>query len=104
MSSMPSSPADQAAPGGVDEVPQYSVEVPLLGRLGKCAVCGLAYLRRRTRPALTVWTSAEAADWENSTLHVTGSRVEHWPGVGRYLHEERPERTVRLIREWSDAV
>ncbi|WP_406011004.1 alpha/beta hydrolase [Streptomyces sp. NBC_00637] len=61
-----------------------------------------AYLRRRTQPALTVWTAAQAAAWERSTLHVTGSRVEHWPGVGHYLHEERPENTIRLIREWAD--
>ncbi|WP_329341671.1 alpha/beta hydrolase [Streptomyces sp. NBC_00663] len=62
-----------------------------------------AYLRRRTQPALTVWTSAEAADWERSTLHVPGSRVDHWPGVGHYLHEEHPERTVRLIQERAAA-
>ncbi|MCI3278388.1 alpha/beta fold hydrolase [Streptomyces cylindrosporus] len=62
-----------------------------------------AYLRRRTRPALTVWTAAEPAAWERSTLHVTGSRVEHWPGIGHYLHEERPEDTVRLVLEWADA-
>ncbi|MFK4100710.1 alpha/beta fold hydrolase [Streptomyces sp. NPDC019531] len=61
-----------------------------------------AYLRRRTQPALTVWTEAEAASWERSTLHVAGSRVEHWPGIGHYLHEERPEDTVRLIEEWAD--
>ncbi|MGI5452398.1 alpha/beta fold hydrolase [Streptomyces sp. CA-249302] len=61
-----------------------------------------AYLRRRTRPALTVWTSAEAADWERGFLPTPGSRVEHWPGTGHYLHEERAERTVRLIREWVD--
>lgn len=56
-----------------------------------------AYLRRRTRPALTVWTSAEAAAWERSTLHIPGSRVDHWPGTGHYLHEEQVERTIRLI-------
>nr|WP_319213152.1 alpha/beta hydrolase [Streptomyces sp. ME02-8801-2C] len=60
------------------------------------------YLRRRIRPALTVWTSAEAAAWEETTLHMPGSRVEHWPGVGHYLHEEQPERTVRLIRRWAE--
>ncbi|MFD3503249.1 alpha/beta fold hydrolase [Streptomyces sp. NPDC058678] len=59
-----------------------------------------AYLRRRTQPALTVWTSAEAARWERGTLHVPGSRVDHWPGVGHYLHEEHPERTVRLVQDW----
>ncbi|RRR71509.1 alpha/beta fold hydrolase [Streptomyces sp. RP5T] len=62
-----------------------------------------AYLRRRTRSALTVWTSAEAADWERSTLHVPGSRVDHWPGVGHYLHEEHPERATRLIEQWADS-
>ncbi|MFI1568932.1 alpha/beta fold hydrolase [Streptomyces sp. NPDC020490] len=62
-----------------------------------------AYLRRRPQPALTVWTSAEAAVWERTTLHVTGSRVEHWPGVGHYLHEEQPGRTVRLIEAWAAA-
>ncbi|MDT7846711.1 alpha/beta fold hydrolase [Streptomyces justiciae] len=62
-----------------------------------------AYLRRRSCPALTVWASAEAAEWERGTLRVSGSRVEHWPGVGHYLHEERPERTVRLLREWADS-
>lgn len=61
-----------------------------------------AYLRQRTQPALTVWTSAEAARWERTTLHVPGSRVDHWPGAGHYLHEEHPEHTVRLIREWAD--
>ncbi|WP_406430792.1 alpha/beta hydrolase [Streptomyces sp. NBC_00631] len=60
-----------------------------------------AYLRRRPQPALTVWTSTEAAAWERGFLQTQGSRVEHWPGTGHYLHEERPERTVRLIREWA---
>ncbi|MBT2419428.1 alpha/beta hydrolase [Streptomyces sp. ISL-22] len=60
-----------------------------------------AYLRRRTRPALTVWTFAEAAAWERRTLHVPGSRVDHWPGTGHYLHEEHPRRTVRLIEDWA---
>lgn len=60
-----------------------------------------AYLRRRPHLALTVWTSAEAAEWERNTLHVPGSRVELWPGVGHYLHEECPDRATRLIREWS---
>ncbi|MFG2958356.1 alpha/beta fold hydrolase [Streptomyces sp. NPDC048291] len=59
-----------------------------------------AYLRRRTRRALTVWTSAEAAAWERDTLHVPGSRVDHWPDSGHYLHEEHPERTVRLVQDW----
>ncbi|MBP5860281.1 alpha/beta fold hydrolase [Streptomyces sp. LBUM 1484] len=60
-----------------------------------------AHLRRRSQPALTVWTSAEAAAWERGTLHVPGSRVEHWPHTGHYLHEERTERTIRLIRDWA---
>ncbi|MFJ9250576.1 alpha/beta fold hydrolase [Streptomyces sp. NPDC101776] len=59
------------------------------------------YLRRRTCRALTVWTSAEAADWERGTLRAPGSRVDHWPGTGHYLHEEHPERTVRLIGQWT---
>jgi pimeloyl-ACP methyl ester carboxylesterase len=62
------------------------------------------HLSRRTQPALTVWTSAEAAAWERGTLHVPGSRVEHWPGTGHYLHEERPERTLRLIEDWAGPV
>ncbi|MER7480140.1 alpha/beta hydrolase [Streptomyces sp. NPDC126510] len=60
------------------------------------------YLRLRTRPALTVWTSAEAADWERGTLLVPGSRVDHWPDSGHYLHEEHVARTVRLLRAWAD--
>lgn len=59
------------------------------------------YLHHRTRPALTVWTSAEAAAWERGTLHVPGSRVDHWPGTGHYLHEEHPQRTVHLIEDWA---
>ncbi|MFE2489434.1 alpha/beta fold hydrolase [Streptomyces mirabilis] len=60
-----------------------------------------AYLLRRHQPTLTVWTSAEAAEWERGTLHVPGSRVEHWPETGHYLHEERTERTIELIRDWT---
>lgn len=60
------------------------------------------HLRARTRPALTVWTSAEAAVWERGTLHVPGSRVEHWPDSGHYLHEEHVGRTVRLLGDWAD--
>ncbi|MES5818144.1 alpha/beta hydrolase [Streptomyces sp. RG80] len=60
-----------------------------------------AYLRRRRRPALTVWTSREAAAWESGLPQLPGSRVEHWPDTGHYLHEERYERTVRLIGEWA---
>ncbi|MFD9327702.1 alpha/beta fold hydrolase [Streptomyces sp. NPDC060065] len=60
-----------------------------------------AYLSKRTQPALTVWTSAAAAAWERTTLHVPGSRADHWPGLGHYLHEEQPERTVQLIAAWS---
>ncbi|GAP50540.1 hypothetical protein [Streptomyces azureus] len=58
-----------------------------------------AYLRRRTQPALTVWTSAEAAARERGTLTVPGSRVDHWPDGGHYLHEEYVERTLRLPRD-----
>ncbi|MDX3643576.1 alpha/beta hydrolase [Streptomyces sp. MB09-02B] len=60
-----------------------------------------AYLRRRTQPALTVWTTAPAATWERGTLHVPGSRVEHWPDTGHYLHGEHVERTVRLLEDWA---
>jgi pimeloyl-ACP methyl ester carboxylesterase len=60
-----------------------------------------AYLRRRTQPALTVWTSAEAAAWEVNSLHVPGSRIDHWPDTGHYLHEEHPQRTVHLIESWA---
>ncbi len=60
-----------------------------------------AYLRHRTQPALTVWTSPKAAEGERGTLRVPGSRVEHWPHTGHYLHEERLERTTRLIRDWA---
>lgn len=60
-----------------------------------------AYLRERTQRALTVWTSASAAAWERGTLHVPGSRVDHWPGTGHYLHEERLDETIRLIRDWA---
>lgn len=59
------------------------------------------YLRRRLQPALTVWTSEEAATWERTTLHVPGSRVDHWAGTGHYLHEERAERTIRLLGDWA---
>jgi pimeloyl-ACP methyl ester carboxylesterase len=61
------------------------------------------YLRRRTRPALTVWTFAEAAAWERGIPHTPGSRVDHWPGTGHYLHEEHPRRTIRLIEDWTTA-
>ncbi|MFJ9154127.1 alpha/beta fold hydrolase [Streptomyces sp. NPDC102270] len=60
-----------------------------------------AYLRRRICPALTVWTSAEAADWERSTLRGPESRVDHWAATGHYLHEEHPGRTIRLIEQWA---
>ncbi|MET7698545.1 alpha/beta hydrolase [Streptomyces sp. NPDC005485] len=60
-----------------------------------------AYLRRRPQPALTVWTSPEAAGWERGTLHAPGSRVDHWPGTGHYLHEEHPRRTIQLIDDWA---
>ncbi|MFJ6294226.1 alpha/beta fold hydrolase [Streptomyces griseoviridis] len=60
-----------------------------------------AYLGRRPQPALTVWTSEEAAAWERGTLRVPGSRVDHWAGTGHYLHEERTERTVRLLTAWA---
>ncbi|WP_181801572.1 alpha/beta fold hydrolase [Streptomyces shenzhenensis] len=58
------------------------------------------YLRRRTQPGLTVWTSAEAAAWEKRNLHVPGSRVDHWSDSGHYLHEEHPQRTIQLITDW----
>lgn len=59
-----------------------------------------AYLRHRTQPALTVWTSEQAAAWERGTLHVPGSRVDHWPDTGHHLHEEHPERIVRMVEDW----
>ncbi|MFM9553874.1 MULTISPECIES: alpha/beta fold hydrolase [Streptomyces] len=59
------------------------------------------YLRRRTQPALTVWSFEEYAEWERGTLRVPGSRVEHWPHTGHYVHEERTDRTIRLIRDWA---
>ncbi|MFD4876527.1 alpha/beta fold hydrolase [Streptomyces sp. NPDC058420] len=60
-----------------------------------------AHLRLRTCPALTVWTSREAADWERGTLREPGSRVEHWAATGHYLHEEHPVRTIEVIRQWA---
>ncbi|MFE0930410.1 alpha/beta fold hydrolase [Streptomyces mutabilis] len=59
------------------------------------------YLRLRSRPALTVWTAKAFAGWERTTVQVPESRVEHWPETGHYLHEERPDRTVRLIESWA---
>jgi hypothetical protein len=32
---------------------------------------------------------------------VPGSRVEHWPRTGHNLHEERLNRTIRLLRDWA---
>ncbi|MFB6850230.1 alpha/beta fold hydrolase [Streptomyces sp. NPDC056373] len=61
-----------------------------------------AYLRLRVQSALTVWTSREAADWEHGVPAAAGSSVQYWAGTGHYLHEEQPERTVALIREWSE--
>ncbi|WP_155058543.1 alpha/beta fold hydrolase [Streptomyces blattellae] len=63
-----------------------------------------AYLRLRIQPALTVWTSKEAATWERGTLHAPGSRVEHWPDSGHYLHEEHIERTIRIVADWAETV
>ncbi|WDV56250.1 alpha/beta hydrolase [Streptomyces coeruleorubidus] len=63
-----------------------------------------AYLRRRAQPALTVRTSAEAAAWERDNLTVPGSRVDHWPDSGHYLHEEHVERTIQLLRDWAGRV
>lgn len=60
------------------------------------------YLRLRTQSALTVWTSEEAAGWERGTLQAPGSRVEHWPDSGHYLHEEHVDRTIRLLADWAD--
>ncbi len=59
------------------------------------------YLRLRSCPALTVWTAQRFADWERTTLHAPKSRVEHWPDTGHYLHEEQPDRAVRLIEDWA---
>lgn len=61
-----------------------------------------AHLRRRTQPALTVWTSLEAAEWERG-IAAPGSSVQHWPATGHYLHEEHQGRTIRLIRDWAPA-
>jgi hypothetical protein len=62
------------------------------------------YPRRRTQPALTVWTSAEAAAWERGTLTVPGSRVDHWPDSGHCVHEEHVEWTIRLLRDRAGRV
>ncbi|WP_316959506.1 alpha/beta hydrolase [Streptomyces sp. TRM68367] len=61
------------------------------------------YLRHRICPSLTVWTAGEPATWENENLHVRGSRVDHWPDTGHYMHEERPRRTIKLIEKWADS-
>lgn len=60
-----------------------------------------AHLRQRTQSSLTVWTSAEAAAWEQGVPSVPGRRVEHWPDSGHYLHEEHIGRTIRTIRDWA---
>ncbi|MPY58049.1 alpha/beta fold hydrolase [Streptomyces spongiae] len=62
------------------------------------------YLRRRTQPALTVWTSREAAEWERGIPAASGSSVRHWPDTGHYLHEEHTDRAIRLIRDRAEAV
>jgi hypothetical protein len=37
-------------------------------------------------------------------LHVPGPCVDHWPSTGHYLHEEEPQRTVRLVEDRVDSV
>ncbi|WP_405540832.1 hypothetical protein OG787_46470 [Streptomyces sp. NBC_00075] len=60
-------------------------------------------MRRRTQLALMVWTAGPYTDWGRGTLHVPGSRVDHWPATGHCLQEERTARTVRLIQDWIEA-
>jgi pimeloyl-ACP methyl ester carboxylesterase len=60
-----------------------------------------AYLKSRRCPAVTVWSPAEFAAWERAA---GGQHVEHWPGVGHYLHEERTEDTVRLIDTFASTL
>ncbi|MDF3143050.1 MULTISPECIES: hypothetical protein [unclassified Streptomyces] len=64
-----------------------------------------AYLRPRTQPALTVWTS-EGGDVGTRHPARTGiprGVVEYWPDSGHYLHEgQHPERTTRLVADWDE--
>jgi pimeloyl-ACP methyl ester carboxylesterase len=59
-----------------------------------------AYLARRTCPVLSIWADRERAGWERRIVSHPASRVVSWPGVGHYLHEERPKEFVRELEGW----
>jgi pimeloyl-ACP methyl ester carboxylesterase len=55
------------------------------------------FLAHRRCPALSVWTSLAAADWDRGTVNNPCSEVHHWPGCGHYLHLERPAALAALL-------
>lgn len=59
-----------------------------------------AYLARRRCPTLAVASVPEAAAWEARQHHHPLSTVVVWRDVGHYLHQERPDEFVAVVRRW----
>ena len=71
-------------------------------RFGQADVAG-AYLRRRRCPVLAVYADPVRAAWDESTFTTSGSRAVSWPGVGHWLHQERPAEFNALLLDWLAA-
>lgn len=62
------------------------------------------YLVRREIPILAIHADRSRADWERSLVRHPTSRVEYWPDVSHWVHEDAPERLVATMRDWLSDV
>jgi pimeloyl-ACP methyl ester carboxylesterase len=62
------------------------------------------YLRRRKCPVLAVYADPARAEWDAAGFSTEGSRALAWPGVGHWLHQERPDEFNALLLDWLSEV
>jgi hypothetical protein len=84
---------------GLAQLEREAIRVEACGAVERAAGpgCGFCARSAQARPRPPAHGEPEA---EGTTI--AARRAEYWPGTGHCLHEERTERTMRLIREWVD--
>lgn len=61
-------------------------------------------LAARICPILSVFRDTAHADWDQLTFKHELSVTATWPGTGHWLHQEDPQRLVRLAKPWIEAL
>jgi pimeloyl-ACP methyl ester carboxylesterase len=60
-----------------------------------------SWLEQVRKPVLSLYSTRPAADFAGTLPWPAGSRIEVWPGMTHYLHQQQPSRFVRLLETWA---